>query len=66
MFIFYPTIYAMTMLTLVSYIKLVIEWKYPVYPDSTLNFPTYSFHEQIKGNTRGPPSGELLSLITMT
>jgi hypothetical protein len=29
----------MTMLTHGSYIKLMIEWKYPVYPDSILNKP---------------------------
>jgi hypothetical protein len=27
----------MTMLTLASYMKILIEWKYPVYPDSILN-----------------------------
>jgi hypothetical protein len=30
MFICYPTIYDMTMLALVSYMKILIEWKYPV------------------------------------
>jgi hypothetical protein len=34
MSICYPTIYDMTMLALVSYMLLLIEWKYPVYPDS--------------------------------
>jgi hypothetical protein len=38
MFICYPTIYDMTMLALVSYMKILIEWKYPVYPDSILKF----------------------------
>jgi hypothetical protein len=37
MFICYPMIYDMTMLSLVSYMKILIEWKYPVYPDSILN-----------------------------
>jgi hypothetical protein len=36
MCICYPTIYDMTMLEFVSYIKILIEWKYPVYPDSIL------------------------------
>jgi hypothetical protein len=35
MFICYPTVY--DMLALVSYMKILIEWKYPVYPDSILN-----------------------------
>jgi hypothetical protein len=37
MFICYPTIYDMTMLACISYMKRLIEWKYPVYPDSILN-----------------------------
>jgi hypothetical protein len=37
MFICYPTIYDMAMFSLVSYMKILIEWKYPVYPDSILN-----------------------------
>jgi hypothetical protein len=37
MFICYPTIYDMTMLAFVSYMNILIEWKYPVYPDSILN-----------------------------
>jgi hypothetical protein len=37
MCICYPTIYAMTMLALISYMKILIEWKYPVDPDSILN-----------------------------
>jgi hypothetical protein len=37
MFICYPTIYDMTMLAIVSYMKTLIEWKHPVYPDSILN-----------------------------
>jgi hypothetical protein len=36
MFICYPTIYDITMLALVSYMKILIELKYPVYPDSIL------------------------------
>jgi hypothetical protein len=38
MFICYTPIYDMTMLALVSYMKILIEWKYPVYPDSILNW----------------------------
>jgi hypothetical protein len=42
MFICYPTIYDLTMSTLVSHMKLIIEWKYPVYPDSIINaFPSW-------------------------
>jgi hypothetical protein len=37
MFICYPTIYYLTNLALVSYMKLLIEWKYPVYHDSILS-----------------------------
>jgi hypothetical protein len=37
MFICYPTIYDMTMLEFVSYVKILIEWKHRVYPDSILN-----------------------------
>jgi hypothetical protein len=37
MFICYPTINDMTILALISYMKIVIECKYPVYPDSILN-----------------------------
>jgi hypothetical protein len=44
MFICYPTIYDMTMLALVSYMKILIEWMYPVYPDSILDVETFSFH----------------------
>jgi hypothetical protein len=33
----YQTIYDMTMLVLVSYMKILIECKYPVYPDSIRN-----------------------------
>jgi hypothetical protein len=29
----YPTIYDMTMLALAAYMKILIEWKHPVYPD---------------------------------
>jgi hypothetical protein len=36
MFICYPTIYDMSMLALVSYTQILIEWQYPVYPDSIL------------------------------
>jgi hypothetical protein len=36
MFICYPMIYDMTMLALVSYMNMLIEWKHPVYPDSIL------------------------------
>jgi hypothetical protein len=36
MFICYPTIYDMTMLEFVSYMKILFEWKHPVYPDSIL------------------------------
>jgi hypothetical protein len=39
MFICYPMIYDMTMLALVSYRNILIEWKYPVYPDSILKTP---------------------------
>jgi hypothetical protein len=31
------TLYEMTMLALVSCMKILIEWKYTVYPDSILN-----------------------------
>jgi hypothetical protein len=41
MFICYPMIYDMTMLALVSYMKILIEWKYPVYPDSILNLTSW-------------------------
>jgi hypothetical protein len=37
MYICYPTIYDMAMLALVSYMNILIEWKYSVYPDSILN-----------------------------
>jgi hypothetical protein len=37
MFICYLTIYDMTILGLVSYMKILIKWNYPVYPDSVLN-----------------------------
>jgi hypothetical protein len=36
MIICYPTIYDMILLALVSYIKILIEWKYPVFPDRIL------------------------------
>jgi hypothetical protein len=36
MFISYLTISDMTMLALVTYMKIMIEWKYPVYPYSRL------------------------------
>jgi hypothetical protein len=36
MFICYSAIYDMTMLSRISYMKILIEWKYPVYPDSIL------------------------------
>jgi hypothetical protein len=44
MYICYPTIYDMTMLALVSYMKILIGWKYPVYPDIILN-KCYDLHE---------------------
>jgi hypothetical protein len=37
MSICYPTIYDITMLALVSYMTILIEWKHPVYPDGILN-----------------------------
>jgi hypothetical protein len=37
MFICYPTIYDITMLAPVSYVKILIELKHTVYPDSILN-----------------------------
>jgi hypothetical protein len=46
MFICYPTIYDMTMLALVSYMNILIEWKYPVYPDSILKC-----NKVLKGNS---------------
>jgi hypothetical protein len=36
MFICYQTIYDKTILALVSYMNILIEWKYPVYPDNIL------------------------------
>jgi hypothetical protein len=36
MFIFYPTLYDMTMLALASYIQIRLERRYPVYPDNIL------------------------------
>jgi hypothetical protein len=42
MFICYPTIYDMPMLALASYMKILIEWKHFVYPDSILKAITYS------------------------
>jgi hypothetical protein len=37
MFICYPTIYDMNILAFVLYMKILIEWEYPVYPDSIIN-----------------------------
>jgi hypothetical protein len=58
MFICYPTIYHMTMLALVSYMKIMIEWKYPVYPDSILYMEvscrrwTRGYKRQLRWNYR--------------
>jgi hypothetical protein len=47
MCICYPTIYDMTMLALASQLKILVEWKYPVYPDSILKKLTYIFPNYI-------------------
>jgi hypothetical protein len=49
LFICYTTIYYMTMLALVSYMKILIEWKHPVYPDSILKLNIhYKVHVCVK------------------
>jgi hypothetical protein len=42
----YPTIYDMPMLALVLYMKILIEGKHPVHPDSILNCLTLNLYFQ--------------------
>jgi hypothetical protein len=55
MSICYPTIYDMTMLALVSYMSLLIEWEYPVYPDSILK----CVNLYLQGKPSGAPAWPL-------